>query len=78
VACEAIVPGDVVRLKAGDLVPADGLILSEANAHANEAVLTGEVYSAYMASTCVCCNRRASKKYVDGQTEERCQLLSPR
>jgi P-type Mg2+ transporter len=41
VASEAIVPGDVVRLKAADLIPADGLILSEANAHANETVLTG-------------------------------------
>ena len=46
VACEAIVPGDVVRLKAGDLIPADGLIMSEANAHANETVLTGEAYPA--------------------------------
>jgi len=46
VACEEIVPGDVVRLKTGDLVPADGLILSEAHAHANETVLTGEAYPA--------------------------------
>jgi E1-E2 ATPase/Cation transporter/ATPase, N-terminus len=46
VASEAIVPGDVVRLKAGDLVPADGLILSEAHARANETVLTGEAYPA--------------------------------
>jgi Mg2+-importing ATPase len=53
VACEAIVAGDVVRLKAGDLVPADGLILWEAHAHANETVLTGEAYpAAKHAGTC--------------------------
>jgi Mg2+-importing ATPase len=53
VASEAIVPGDVVRLKAGDLIPADGLILAEANAQANEAVLTGEAFAARKeAGTC--------------------------
>ncbi|UPY36582.1 magnesium-translocating P-type ATPase [Sediminicoccus sp. KRV36] len=41
---EALVPGDVVLLRAGDLVPADGVVLCGADAHAQEALLTGEPY----------------------------------
>jgi len=37
-----IVPGDVVHLEAGDLVPADGRVLRAANCEAQEAALTGE------------------------------------
>lgn len=44
IAVEEIAPGDVVLLKAGDLVPADGLLLSADRAQANEALLTGEPY----------------------------------
>jgi len=40
-----IVPGDVVQLCAGDLVPADGLVLWSRGALTNEAILTGEPYS---------------------------------
>ncbi|MCC6828949.1 MAG: magnesium-translocating P-type ATPase [Novosphingobium sp.] len=39
-----LVPGDVVRLSAGDLVPADGLVLAANAAQVNQAVLTGEPY----------------------------------
>ena len=38
----AIVPGDVVRLVAGDLVPADARLLEARDLHVNEASLTGE------------------------------------
>ncbi|AOH87059.1 magnesium-transporting ATPase (plasmid) [Sphingomonas panacis] len=41
-----IVAGDVVMLSAGDLVPADGLVLSANGAQLNEATLTGEPYPA--------------------------------
>lgn len=41
-----IVPGDVVELRGGDLVPADGIVLDSRDALANEAILTGEPYSA--------------------------------
>jgi Mg2+-importing ATPase len=41
---EEIVPGDVVALAAGDLVPADGIVLGSRGAHANESLLTGEPY----------------------------------
>jgi len=39
-----LVPGDVVELSAGRLVPADGLVLSTHAAQADEAALTGEPY----------------------------------
>jgi Mg2+-importing ATPase len=41
---DRLVPGDVVELRAGDLVPADGIVLESRNAHANEALMTGEPY----------------------------------
>ncbi|MGR0319383.1 cation-translocating P-type ATPase [Agromyces sp. ZXT2-3] len=37
-----LVPGDIVDLEAGDLVPADGRILRAANLETQEAALTGE------------------------------------
>ncbi|WP_143463579.1 cation-translocating P-type ATPase [Levilactobacillus enshiensis] len=37
-----IVPGDLVLLKAGDQVPADGIVLESTNLSVDEAVLTGE------------------------------------
>jgi Mg2+-importing ATPase len=41
---DQIVPGDVVELRAGDLVPADGILLAGRNAHVNEALMTGEPF----------------------------------
>lgn len=41
---EAIVPGDVVLLSAGSLVPADGLVLEAKDFFVNQAVLTGETF----------------------------------
>src|SRR6476646_3722226 len=37
-----VVPGDIVQLEAGDIVPADGRILRSATLEAQEAALTGE------------------------------------
>jgi Ca2+-transporting ATPase len=42
VPAEEVVPGDVVRLEAGDIVPADGRIASSATLETQEAALTGE------------------------------------
>ncbi len=39
-----VVPGDVVHLRAGDVVPADCRVLSADQLRANEAALTGESY----------------------------------
>lgn len=41
---EEIVPGDVVRIHAGDLVPADGRLLEARDLFVNQAMLTGESY----------------------------------
>ncbi|HTR60884.1 MAG TPA: magnesium-translocating P-type ATPase [Candidatus Binataceae bacterium] len=37
-----VVPGDLVRLSAGDLVPADGRLLESQDLHVQQAALTGE------------------------------------
>lgn len=39
-----LVPGDIVRLTAGDLVPADGRLLDARDFFVNQALLTGEPY----------------------------------
>jgi Mg2+-importing ATPase len=39
-----IVPGDVVTLAAGSLVPADGVLLESRDLHVNQALLTGEAF----------------------------------
>ncbi|EXS70501.1 MULTISPECIES: magnesium-translocating P-type ATPase [unclassified Sphingobium] len=39
-----LVAGDIVMLAAGDLVPADGVVLAANGAQVNEALLTGEPY----------------------------------
>ncbi len=41
-----LVPGDLVRLTAGDIVPADGRLLSGRGLVVNQALLTGEAYPA--------------------------------
>lgn len=40
-----VVPGDVLRLRAGDIVPADGLLLEARALSVGEAALTGEPYA---------------------------------
>ena len=41
---DAVVPGDVVRVRAGDIIPADALVLEATAFTASEAALTGEPY----------------------------------
>ncbi len=41
-----LVPGDLVRLAAGDLVPADGVLLGARDLYLNQATLTGEPFPA--------------------------------
>ena len=42
VEARAIVPGDLVVLKTGDKIPADGILFKAVDFHSSEAVLTGE------------------------------------
>ena len=44
IAVEHLVPGDVVRLAAGDIVPADCRLLAARDFFVNQALLTGEPY----------------------------------
>ncbi len=44
VPAEEVVPGDVVLLSAGSLIPADGLVLEARDFFVNQAVLTGETF----------------------------------
>ncbi len=41
---DQVVPGDVVHLSAGSLVPADGIVLEATDFFVNQAVLTGETF----------------------------------
>lgn len=41
---EEIVPGDIVRLSAGNLIPADGILLETRDLNVSEAALTGETF----------------------------------
>ncbi len=43
-AIEDVVPGDVVLLSAGSLIPADGILLEAKDFFVNQAVLTGETF----------------------------------
>ena len=43
---DQLVPGDIVELIAGDLVPADSRLLESRDLFVNQALLTGEPYPA--------------------------------
>ena len=42
ISARLLVPGDIVRLETGDLIPADGRLVESVNLRAQEAALTGE------------------------------------
>lgn len=42
---DQLVPGDVLDLKAGDIIPADSYLLEEKDLHVNESALTGESFA---------------------------------
>jgi Mg2+-importing ATPase len=44
IAAEELVPGDIIRLSAGNLIPADGIIMEASDFNVSEAALTGETF----------------------------------
>jgi P-type Ca2+ transporter type 2C len=50
IAASELVPGDVVQLEAGDIVPADGRVFTSATLEAQEAAMTGESGTTWVAS----------------------------
>jgi Mg2+-importing ATPase len=44
IAAENIVPGDIIQLSAGSLIPADGIVFEAKDFFVNQAVLTGETF----------------------------------
>ena len=59
VAIEELVPGDVVRLSAGDLIPADLRVLAAKDLFLNQAALTGEAMPVEKSMTAVCGQRHS-------------------
>lgn len=51
IAAETVVPGDLVLLSAGSLIPADGVVLEAQDFFVNQAVLTGETFPAEKSAT---------------------------
>ncbi len=43
---EEVAPGDILNFSAGDIIPADCLLIEEKDLHVNEATLTGETFPA--------------------------------
>lgn len=56
---ENLVPGDVVRLAAGDLVPADCRLIEARDLFVNQAALTGEAYPAEKHGDASCTSARS-------------------
>src|SRR5512140_1954742 len=59
---EQVVPGDVVVLSAGSLIPADGYVLEANDFFVNQAVLTGETFPAEKKSAVVPANASLAER----------------
>ncbi len=59
---EEITSGDILEFSAGDIIPADCLLLEEKDLHVNEATLTGETYPAEKATGAVPADTGLSKR----------------
>ncbi len=59
---EAVAPGDLLIFSAGDIIPADCLLLEEKDLHINEATLTGETFPAEKALGTVSVETGISKR----------------
>ncbi|SFJ93470.1 HAD-IC family P-type ATPase [Bradyrhizobium sp. Gha] len=50
----ALVPGDIVKLRVGNLIPADGIVLDAQELQVNEALMTGEPFPAFKTDAPCC------------------------
>ena len=66
---DQLVPGDIVNIEAGDLVPADARILSAATLEIDESALTGESVPAPKQVDAVAAGRRARRPHRHGVHE---------
>ena len=78
VPASTIVPGDIIKLAAGSLVPADGVILSSRDLSVSEAALTGETFPVgKMAGVCppeasIAARSRSDGRDLPGRQDGRC------
>ena len=63
---EEIVPGDIVLLSAGSLIPADGIVIEAKDFFVNQAVLTGETFPV---------EKRAGPVEVDTELPQRLNMV---
>jgi len=59
---EEVAPGDIILLSAGDIIPADCLLIDGNDLHANEATLTGETYPAEKTAGAIAADTGMSKR----------------
>jgi len=59
---EQVVPGDIVVLSAGSLIPADGIVLEANDFFVNQAVLTGETFPVEKMPTTVAANASLAER----------------
>lgn len=57
-----MLPGDILTFSAGDIIPADCLLMEEKDLHVNEATLTGETYPAEKAVGTISADTGMSKR----------------
>jgi P-type E1-E2 ATPase len=79
-----VVPGDIVMLNAGDIIPADSYIIESNDLHVNESVLTGESFpsekfagSARQIYHCPKSQMRYLKEPVLSMAQQQCLQLIP-
>lgn len=72
VAADEVVSGDIVKLSAGDLVPADGIILEARDLNISEFTLTGESFPVVKSPGISPQTQRSASEGTPSSPEHRC------